>query len=145
MPERSNLFIGTTGAAGLRVALDGEAIIYRCDAEPPLVLNTLLFPMRPDVTLHPTISDIPVQTDADVLGTGFTLQLGDTTDTFLISDDGLAEMSTKDITFVGEYLCLRRDPASANFRFVMLNGQFLQIGSQVLVNLAEPREHYVGM
>ena len=108
-----------------------------------LVLNTLLFPMRPDTNVHPTLTDLPVQTDADVLGTGFTLRLGDTTDTFLISDDGLAEMSAADITFVGELLFLRRDPSNANCRFVMLNGRFLQVGSRVLADLAEPREHYV--
>ena len=145
VPERSNLFIGTAEAADLTVALDGEAVIYRCDTESPTVLNTLLFPMRPDVNIHPTLTDFPVQTDADVLGTGFTLQLGDTTDTFLISDDGFAEMSTEDITFTGEYLFLRRDPANTEFRFVMLNGQFLQVDSRVLADLSEPREHYVGM
>ena len=145
VPERSNLFIGTAEAADLTVALDGEAVIYRCDTESPTVLNTLLFPMRPDINIHPTLTDFPVQTDADVLGTGFTLQLGDTTDTFLISDDGFAEMAAADIRFVGEYLFLRRNPANTEFRFVMLNGQFLQVDSRVLADLSEPREHYVGM
>ena len=94
--------------------------------------------------VHPTLADLPVQTDADVLGTGFTLQLGDTTDTFLISDDGLAEMAAADIRFVGEYLFLRRDPSDTDFRFVMLNGRFLQVGSQVLVDLWRNRAmHYV--
>ena len=110
------------------------------------MLNTLLFPMRSGVKSHPTISDLSVSTDADVLGTGFTLQLGDTTDTFLISDDGLAEMSAADITFVGEYLFLRRDASGAgSVQFVMLNGRFLQVGPNVLADLDEPRESYVQM
>ncbi len=143
--DRSNLFIGATETRDLTVALDGDTVIYRLNSESPMVLNTLLFPMRPNTNIHPTLTDFPVHTDADVLGTGFTLRLRDTTDTFLISDDGLAEMSAADITFIGEYLFLRRDLSNANFRFVMLNGRFLQVGSRVLADLAEPREHYVRM
>ncbi|MDE0426418.1 MAG: hypothetical protein OXN25_16320 [Candidatus Poribacteria bacterium] len=144
-PNRSNLFIGAAGARDLTVALDEGSVIYRQKGEPPLVVNTLLFPMRPEVSVHPTVTDLPVRTDADVLATGFTLQLHDTTDTFLISDDGLAEMSAADIRFVGEYLFLRRDPSDRDFRFVMLNGRYLQVGSRVLVDLDEPRERYVRM
>ncbi len=143
--DRSNLFIGATETRDLTVALDGDTVIYRRNSESPMVLNTLLFPMRPDTNIHPTLTDLPVHTDADVLGTGFTLRLRDTTDTFLISDDGLAEMSAADITFIGEYLFLRQGPADANFRFVMLNGRFLQVGSRVLADLDEPREHYARM
>ena len=73
------------------------------------------------------------------------LQLDNTTDTFLISDDGLAEMSTADITFVGEYLFLRRDASAAGTQFVMLNGRFLTVGTKVLADLDEPRESYVRM
>ncbi len=142
--RRSNLFIGATDTTDLTVALDGDSVIYLCDSEPPIVLNTLLFPMRPGVKTHPTISDIEVRTDADVLGTGFTLALPNTTDTFLISDDGLAEMSAADIQFVGEYLFLRRD-ASGSVQFIMLNGRFLKVGPKVLADLAEPRESYVQM
>ena len=144
-PDQRNLFLSATPATNLTVASDGDTLIYQCNTESPIVLNTLLFPMQLGIKERPTISDIPVRTDADVLGTGFTLQHHDTTDTFLISDDGLAEMSAADITFVGEYLCLRRDPSDTDFRFVMLNAQFLQVGSQVFVDLAEPREHYVQM
>ena len=126
------------------VALDGDRVIYRCTSEPPIVLNTLLFPMRPGVTAHPSISAIPVETDADVLATGLTLELPDTTDTLLISDDGLAEISAEDIRFVGEYLFLRRG-VSGSAEFIMRNGRFLQVGPQVLVDLAEPRERYVRM
>ena len=106
--DRSNLFIGATETRDLTVALDGDTVIYRLNSESPMVLNTLLLPMRPDTNIHPTLTDLPVHTDVDVLGAGFTLRLGDTTDTFLISDDGLAEMSAADITFIGEYLFLRR-------------------------------------
>ena len=141
----SNLFIGVPDTTDLSIALDGDSIIYRSNKESPAVLNTLLFPMRSGTKSHPTISDLSVSTDADVLGTGFTLQLGDTTDTFLISDDGLAEMSAADITFVGEYLFLRRDASGAGRQFVMLNGRFLQVGPNVLADLDEPRESYVQM
>lgn len=143
--NQSNLFIGAPGTKDLTVALDGDAVIYKCNAESPMVLNTLLFPMRPDTNVYPTLTDLPVHTNADVLGTGFTLRLRDTTDTFLISDDGLAEMSAADITFVGEYLFLRRDSSNTDLRFVMLNGRFLQVGSRVLADLDAPREHYVRM
>ena len=71
--RRSNLFIGAADTTNLTVALDGDSVIYRCNKESPLVLNTLLFPMGPGVKAHPTISDLEVRTDADVLGTGFTL------------------------------------------------------------------------
>ncbi len=143
--DRSNLFISATGTKDLTVALDGNTVIYQRNTESPAVLNTLLFPVRSDVSVHPAVTDLLVQTDADVLGTGFTIQLHDTIDTFLISDDGLAEMSAADITFVGEYLFLRKNTSDDGFRFVMLNGRFLQVGSRVLVDLAEPREHYVEM
>ena len=141
--RRSNLFIGATDTTDLTVALDGDTVIYRCNSESPAVLNTLLFPVRPTVEAHPTLSAIPVHTDADVLGTGFTLRLPNATDTFLISDDGLAEMSAADITFVGEYLFLRR--RAADFQFVMLNGRYLQVGRDVLADLDAPRESYVRM
>ncbi|MDE0468211.1 MAG: hypothetical protein OYL97_14250 [Candidatus Poribacteria bacterium] len=141
----SNLFIGVPDTTDLSMALDGDSIVYRSNKKSPAVLNTLLFPMRSGTKSHPTISDLSVSTDADVLGTGFTLQLGDTTDTFLISDDGLAEMSAADITFVGEYLFLRRDASGTGRHFVMLNGRFLQVGQEILVDLDEPRESYVQM
>ena len=142
--RRSNLFIGVTETTDLTVALAEDSVIYRRNSEPPAALNTLLFPMRPGVKAHLTISDIEVRTDADVLGTGFTLELPNTTDTFLISDDGLAEMSAADIRFVGEYLFLRRE-ASGGVQFIMLNGRFLKVGPKVLADLDEPRESYVEM
>ncbi|MDE0016838.1 MAG: hypothetical protein OXU51_11665 [Candidatus Poribacteria bacterium] len=142
--RRSNLFIGVTETTNLTVALGEDSVIYQRNKESPAALNTLLFPMAPGVKTHPTISDIEVRTDADVLGTGFTLVLPNTTDTFLISDDGLAEMSTEDIRFVGEYLFLRRD-ASGGVQFIMLNGRFLKVGPKVLADLDEPCESYVRM
>ena len=144
-PRRSNLFIGAVDATDLTVTLDRETATYRRHQESPVVMNTLLFSMKPEVNVHPTLSDIEVRTDPDVLGTGFTLQSHNTTDTFLISDDGLAEMSTADIRFVGEYLFLRRDASGSEVQFVMLNGRFLEVGQNVLADLDEARESYVRM
>ena len=140
--RRSNLFIAATDTTDLTVALEADSVIYRRNTKSPAALNTLLYPMKPGVKTHPIISDIKVSTDTDVLGTGFILELPNTTDTFLISDDGLAEMSTEDIRFVGEYLFLRRG-ASGDVQFIMLNGRFLQVGPNVLADLDEPRESYV--
>lgn len=141
-PRLSNLFIGVPDTTDLSITLDEDNVIYRSNKESPAVLNTLLFPMKSGTKSPPTISALSVRTDADVLGTGFTLQSHDTTDTFLISDDGLAEMSAADITFIGEYLFLRRDASGADRQFVMLNGRFLKVGPNVLADLNEPRESY---
>ena len=144
-PRRSNLFISAVGTADLSVTLDSDTVIYRGYQESPIVMNTLLFPMKSEVNLHPTLTDIEVRTDPDVLGTGFTLQSHDTTDTFLISDDGLAEMSAADIRFVGEYLFLRRGASGSGIQFVMLNGRFLEVGGNVLADFDEACESYVRM
>lgn len=144
-PHRSNLFIGGVGTPDLSVTSGGNSITYRKHRESPMAVNTVLLPMKPEVEMRPTLSAIEVLTDPDVLGTGFTLQLPDATDTFLISDDGLAEMSTADIRFIGEYLFLRRDPSGAAIRFVMLNGRFLQVDGSILADLDEARESYVRM
>ena len=103
------------------------------------VLNTLLFPMKPNIEKLPTLASIVVNTDADVLATGFTVEVNGVTDTFLISDDGFAAMSTADIEFVGEYLFLRGE------RFVMLNARYLKVGDNILADFEEPRESYVRM
>ena len=103
------------------------------------VLNTLLFPMKPEIEKLPTIVPIAVNTDADVLATGFTVEVNGVTDTFLISDDGFAAMSTADIEFVGEYLFLRGE------RFVMFNASYLKVGDNILADFDEPRESYVRM
>lgn len=143
--HRSNLFIGVVGTTDLSTTLDRDSIIYQSSQESPVTMNTLLFPMKPKVKMSPMLSAIEVGTDPDVLGTGFTLQLSNATDTFLISDDGLAEMSTADIRFVGESLFLRRDASGSDVQFVMLNGRFLQVDGNVLADLAEACESYVRM
>jgi len=144
-PQHSNLFIGAVETTDLLVTLDADSVIYRWSWESPTAMNTLLFPMKPEVKECPTLSAIEVRTDPDVLGTGFTLQLPNTTDTFLISDDGLAELSVADIRFVGEYLFLRRDASGSDVQFVMLNGRFLEVDGNVLADLDEARESYVRM
>ena len=113
----------------------------------PTVLNTLLragrdanrLPLKPKPGTHPTISLIAVNTDADVLATGFTVEANRVTDTFLISDDGFAAMSTANIEFIGEYLFLRGE------QFVMLNARFLKVGDNILADFDEPRESYARM
>lgn len=142
-PRQSNLFIGVVETTDLVVTLDDDDFIYRVHREAPIAMNTLLFPMKPYVKECPKLSAIEVQTDPDVLGTGFTLQLPNATDTFLISDDGLAEMSTDSFRFVGEYLFLRRDASSSAVRFVILNGRFLEVDGNVLADLDEACESYV--
>ena len=144
-PRQSNLFIGAVETTDLSVTLDSDSVIYRWHTETPTAMNTLLFPMKPDVREHPTLSAIEVRTDPDVFGTGFTLQLSKATDTFLISDDGFAEMSTADIRFIGEYLFVRREASGSALQFVMLNGRFLQVDGNVLADLDEACESYVGM
>ena len=141
--HRSNLFIGPTDMTDLVVTLDDEGVNYQKHQESPLAVNTVLLPMKPEVKEGPTLSTLEVLTDPDVLGTGFTLRLPNATDTCLISDDGLAEMSVADIRVVGEFLFLRRDASGAVIQFVMLNGRFLQVDGGVLVDLEEPRESYV--
>ena len=144
-PHRSNLFIGAVGTTDLSVTSDADTVIYQKHQGSPMVMNILLFPMKSRVKEHPTLSAIEVRTDPDVLGTGFTLQSSNATDTFLISDDGLAEMSTADIRFVGEYLFLRRDTIGSVVQFVMLNGRFLQVDGNILADLDEACESYVRM
>ncbi len=144
-PHRSNLFIGAVGTPDLSVTSGGNSITYRKHRELPVAVNTVLLPIKPEVEVRPTLSAIEVLTDPDVLGTGFTLQFPNATDTFLISDDGLAEMSTADIRCVGEFLFLRRDTSGAAVQFVMLNGRFLQVDGSVLADLDEACESYVGM
>lgn len=144
-PRQSNLFIGATDMTDLMVTLDADDFIYRLHRESPTVMNTLLFPMKPYVKEYPMLSAMEVRTDPDVLGTGFTLQLPNATDTFLISDDGLAEMSTDSLRFVGEYLFLRRDTSGSAVQFVMLNGRFLEVDGNVLADLDEACESYVRM
>lgn len=139
----SNIFIGAVDATNLGVKLNDNRLTYYNQCELPAVLNVVLFPMKPNVEQSPTINSVSVNTDSDVLATGFTVKSDGITDTFLISDDGFAAMSTSEtdekVEFEGEYLFLRGD------KFVMLNGKYLKVGKKVLAELDEPRESYVNM
>ncbi len=139
----SNIFIGAADAEVLSIHLDSKVLTFSTRRELPTVLNVVLFPMKVDVGHRPTVSSIAVSADADVLATGFTVKSKGVTDTFLISDDGYAEMSVtnseKKIEFEGEHLFLRGD------KFVMINGRYLEVDKKVLVELNEPCERYVNM
>ena len=141
--EHSNIFIGAVNTANIVTQLDKNKLTYHTQRDLPAVLNAVLFPMKPNVEQRPMIHSVSVDTDPDVLATGFTVQSNDVTDTFLISDDGFAAMSTSEteqqIEFEGEYLFLRGD------KFVMLNGRHLKVGTKVLAELDEPCERYVNM
>lgn len=145
-----DLFLGEGEQTFRLVPQQDEHLFVRTvgDADKlPTVLNTLLkagrdanrLPLKPKPGTHPTISLIAVNTDADVLATGFTVEANGVTDTFLISDDGFAAMSTANIEFIGEYLFLRGE------RFVMLNALFLKVGDNILADFDEPRESYARM
>lgn len=137
---QSNIFIGTSDAKNLSIHSDDKVLTFSTQRELPTVLNVVLLPMKPAVEEIPTIQSISVNVDEDVLATGFTVKSAGVTDIFLISDDGYAEMSTSDteqeIEFMGEYLFLRGD------KFVMLNGKYLKVGTKVLADLDEPKEHF---
>lgn len=136
---QSNIFIGAANVNDLAIHLDGKVLTFSTQRELPTVLNVVLFTMKGDVAEIPTVQSLSVNSDTDVLATGFTVKSNGITDTFLISDDGYAEMSTSDakqkIEFKGEYLFLRGD------KFVMLNGKYLKVGSKVFTDLDEPIEH----
>ena len=140
---RSNIFICAVNAINLDVKLNGNRLAYHVQRELPTVLNVVLFPMKPNVKHHPIIHSVSVNTEPDVLATGFTVKSNGVRDTFLISDDGFATMSTSEIhekiEFEGEYLFLRGN------KFVMLNGKSLKVGKKMLAELDEPREHYMNM
>ena len=137
--QSANLFLGCVDTTNLTVKLGADKVTYRVRHQSPTVLNVLLFPMKPDIKERPTVSPIAVSSDTDVLATGFTVKSNGVTDTFLISDDGLAAMSTDTVEFVGESLFLRGE------QFIMLNGRFLKVGGKVFADLGTPREHYVRM
>ena len=96
--------------------------------------------MQPGTIRYPFVKTLPVETDADVLASGFTVISDYGTDVFLISDDGYANMETvvkeTTVVFIGEYLFLRGE------QFVMLNGRYLKVGTEVLLDLDEPCEYY---
>ena len=135
-----NVFIDAVDTDDLSIHIENRTLTFSTRRELPTVLNVMLFPMKSNVEEKPTVQSISVNTDADVLATGFTVEFNGATDTFLISDDGYAEMSTADtehkIEFEGEYLFLRGD------KFVMLNGRYLEVGTKVLAEFDEPKEHF---
>ncbi len=137
--EAANLFIGAAHPKNLTVESDAGKITHRAQSQFPTVFNAVLLPMKQNGKERPTISPILVNSDADVLATGFTVALNSVRDTFLISDDGLATISTDTIKFVGEYLFLRDD------KFVMLNARYLKVGDKILADLDTPCDSYVEM
>ena len=140
-PGHSNIFIGAVDATNLHVKLNGNRLTYHFQRELPVVLNIILFPMKPNMEQRPTTNAVSVNADPDVLATGFTVQSNGVTDTYLISDDGFAAMSTSEtdenIEFEGEYLFLR------GYKFVMLNARYLKVGTKILAELDEPCDHYM--
>lgn len=138
--RQSDLLIGSIEMPNLSIQYVGNRLKYQTKCELPVNMNVVLFPTKRNIDQHPSINTIPVETDDDVLASGFTVKSDYGTDIFLISDDGYAYMSAvvegKRIEFKGEYLFLRGE------RFVMLNGQYLKVGSKELVALDEPCEYY---
>ncbi len=137
---QSNIYIGSADTTDFDIKFDDNKLTFDTKHELPTALNVIMFPMKPNVEHHPKVKPISVNADDDVLATGFTVQSNGNRDTFLISDDGLAMMSTSDtdekIEFEGEYLFLRGE------KFVMLNGRYLKVGTRVLAELDEPRERF---
>jgi len=142
-PGHSNIYIGTADNINLNLQMNDNKLTFNATRKLPAALNVIMFPMKPKVEHQPKTNPISIIADADILATGFTVQTHDVTDTFLISDDGIAKMSTSDtdekIEFEGEYLFLRGE------KFVMLNGRYLKVGTNVLADLDEPREHFMNI
>lgn len=136
---QSNIFFGAADAEDIPIHLDDKMLTFSIRRELPTVLNTVLFPVKPNVEAIPKVQSISVNSDVDVLVTGFTVNSNGVSDTFLISDDGYAETFTSDtdhkVEFRGEYLFLRGD------KFVMLNGKYLKVGKKVLAEFDEPKEY----
>ena len=120
--------------------MNGSRITYQTQCQLPANMNVVLFPLETEADKHPLVKTLSVETDADVLASGFTVISDYGTDVYLISDDGYANMSTEvgeeTVEFIGEYLFLRGE------HFVMLNGRYLKVGPKVLLDLDEPREYY---
>ncbi len=137
---QSNIFISSVDQASVSVQLNGRQVTYQKQCELPASMNIVLFPLVTGDDQHPFIKTLSVETDADVLASGFTVISDYGTDVFLISDDGYANMETvvkeTTVVFIGEYLFLRGE------HFVMLNGRYLKVGTNVLLDLDEPCEYY---
>ena len=99
----SNIYIGSTDNSDFVVKFDNKKLTFDTKRELPSALSVIMYPMKPNVVHHPKVNPITVSADDDVLATGFTVQSNEVTDTFLISDDGLAMMSTSDTDFAIEF------------------------------------------
>ena len=139
-PGQSNLLISYVHPTKVSVQLHGSQITYQTQSQLPVNMDFVFFPLETEADKHPLVKTLTVETDADVLASGFTVISDYGTDVYLISDDGYANMSTEvreeTVEFIGEYLFLRGE------YFVMLNGRYLKVGPKVLLDLDEPREYY---
>ena len=151
-PDLSNIVIAPVNATELKVSVQCREettlnstipLTYTANRTLPAVMNVVLLPLPPKKEITPEIEPIEVKTDADVLATGFSISHNGHREIVLISDDGLATMSTSEVTFVGEYLVLRLNTEQETELIAMINGQFLKFKEEVLVDLLEPRESYV--
>ena len=142
-PGQSNLFICSIDPTNVAVLMNGSRVTYQTLCQLPANMNVILFPLGTDNHQHPVVKTLLVETDADVVASGFTIISDYGTDVHLISDDGYANMSTEvreeTVEFIGEYLFLRGE------HFVMLNGRYLKVGPKVLVELEEPCEYYMNL
>ncbi len=137
---QSNIFISPVDQANVSFYMNGNQVTYQKQCELPASMNIVLFPLETEDDQHPLVKTLPVETDVDVLASGFTVISDYGTDVFLISDDGYANMETvvkeTAVVFIGEYLFLRGE------HFVMLNGKYLKVGTKVILDLDEPCEYY---
>lgn len=138
--RHSNLFIGSVEMTNVSLQFNGNQLTYQVQCDLPVNRNVVIFPVKTDADRHPSVNTLNVESDDDVLTSGFTVKSDYGTDIYMISDDGYANMSTviggKRIEVKGEYLFLRGD------KFVMINGQYLKVGSEVFIALNEPCEYY---
>lgn len=139
----SNIFMGVVNTGKIEHELHRNRLLFQSKEKCPISLNVILFPMGQDYRGLPSISQINVNSPIDVLASGFTIDFDNTVDLFLISDDGFTEMSAtvngKRIEFEGEYLFLRGN------HFIMLNGRYLRIENEVIVELDEPIEYHLNI
>ncbi len=142
-PGQSNLFICSADPTNVTILMNGTQVTYQTQCQLPANMNVVLFPLETEADKHPLVKTLTVETDADVLASGFTVISDYGTDVYLISDDGYTNMSTeikeKTVEFIGEYLFLRGE------HFVMLNGRYLKVGSKVLLDLEEPCKYSMNL
>lgn len=137
---QSNIAINAADAEDMSIQIDENTLTFSTRRKLPTVLNVVLYPLKPNAEALPKVHPISVSSNEDVLSTGLTVESNGITDTFLISDDGYAEMSTSDtgqrIKFKGEYLFLRGEESA------MLNANYLEVGTTVLADFDEPTEQF---